>query len=243
MNSKKVFRLILITFLLTCSLSMMMGARANAMENAKCKIVIGDSRTMGLIATLMKDKEAVQVYDSLEGAVYDAIFVKGDTILVLCSQGGGYYKNGAYDRAGKRALALLQNQQILKDCASYSLYDLFGFNDLFLEPDNCKNAPGTYIVKDAELANRIRGCKAVYHFNAGPVDEAGTSSWKYCITNPMIMQYNQGFKGSSRVSMIDLYNYLVTEGYTGIVTEEDDAGIHYVDATNNKIINLILALN
>ena len=243
MSINKLIRLTLITIILSLAFGIIMGNKAIAMENTKCKIVIGDSRTMGLIATLMNDKEAVQFYDSLEGAVYDAIFLKGDTLLVLCSQGGGYFKNGAYDRAGKRALTLLQNQELLKNCSSYSLYDLFGFNDLFLEPDNCRNAPGTYILKDAELASKIRGCKAVYHFNAGPVDEKGTSSWKYCITNPMIMDYNQGFKGNSRVSVIDLFNYLMTEGYTGIVTDVDDAGIHYVDATNEKIINLILALN
>ena len=243
MSKYKVFRLTLITLLLACIVGFGTGIKTNAMENVRCKIIIGDSRTMGLIATLMNDKDATQLYDSFDGAVYDAIFLKGDTLLVMCSQGGGYYKNGAYERAGNRAVKLLQTEDILKNCSSYSLYDLFGFNDIFLEPDACKEAPGRYIAGDATLASRIHACQSVYHFNAGPVDEAGSSTWKYCVTNPMLMEYNQKFVGSSRVSVVDLYGYLCTEGYKGIITEADDAGIHYDNKTNNKIINLLLALN
>lgn len=217
--------------------------KASALENMKCKIIIGDSRTTGIIATISQDKDITHLYDYFEGSIYDAIYLKGDTLLVLCSQGGGYYKNGAYDRAAKRALKLLQSEDVLKNCSSYSFYNLFAFNDIFLEPASCKEAPGRYIKKDSEIVSQIRGCQSAYQFNAGPVDERGTSTWKYLVTNPMIAEYNQGFKSNSGVTVVDLNGYLYSSGYTGIVTPEDDAGIHYNDETNRKIVDLLLALN
>lgn len=240
---KRLIRRVAVCLLITIGMiGMSATLEANATEGINCKIIIGDSRTTGIIFTLRNDKNAVEIYSKEKDAAFDSIFVKDNTILVLCSQGGGSYRNGACDRTFSRALELLRTQDVLKNCSGYSFYNLFGFNDVFLDPMNCSNSPGAYILRDKEYADKIGKCMSVYQFNAGPIDESGTASWKYCVTNALVAQYNQGFVGNSRVSVVDLNGYLYKEGYKGSFTEDDDSGIHYDSNTSKKIINLLMTL-
>lgn len=242
MRYKKQLFFCLFTIIIVLILSFILKERDCAMENESVKVIIGDSRTMGLIVTLGKNEEYTKFCENVDGAVYDAIFYKDGTWLLICSQAGGYYKSGAYKRAANRAISLFNSNQFLKDCTNVSFFNLFAFNDLFLDPQNCRVAPSRYIEDDAKYAGYIRGCKNVYQFNAGPIDEEGYAEMFYGINNALLADYNSLFVGNNRVKVVDLYSYLYTQGYKGIVNEVDSTGIHYENDTNEKIIKLIECL-
>lgn len=210
-----------------------------AMENTKCKVIIGDSRAMGLIATLDNSKEFIKIYDEFDGLREDSIYFKDDTLYLICSYPGGYYKNGAYDKTAKKALKIIREQDILKNCLSYSFINMFSFNDCFLEYESSKYAPAAYIERDAYYAEQIHGCSSVYQFNAGPVDERGEVYSTYGFYNALVEDYNQRFTGNNKVTVVDLYGYLKNNGYNA---SKYDVGIHYDDKTNMSIINLLVVL-
>lgn len=239
MKTKRLTRVFATSIAIICVVCAFSHTDVKAMENVNCKIIIGDSRTAGIIFALENDKNAVELYSNVNGASFESIFLKDNTLLLICAQSGGYYRDGACDRTFERAKKLMASQDILKNCASYSFYNLFGFNDVFLEPYNCVNAPGAYVTKDADFASRL-GCLNAYQFNAGPVDEKGAIL--YGMTNATLAQYNQGFVSNSNVSVIDLYSYLCRQGYKASYSEADNSGIHYDEKTTNKIIGLIMSL-
>jgi len=239
LNKKKLLFALMCTLMMT----MLMGMKTRAEEPENCKIIIGDSRVCSLICTLGLDESYIKTYESVEGAVWDAVLYKNGTWFIMCAQGGGYGKNGAYDRAAKRAIALYNSNDRFKNCLNVTFINMFAFNDLFVDYQDGRAASAYYLKNDVEYASMIYGCQKIYQFNAGPVDESGSTGWKYGITNDRVKAYNKYYVSTPAVNVVDFYTYLDTVGYKGAITDADGTGIHYDIATNMNIMNLLTVLN
>lgn len=215
----------------------------NSTDKLSGYVVLGDSRCCGLIVTLLDDKDAVCLYDFLESPRCDGVFLKDGKLLIICSESGGYYRSGAYNRTMERAIKLANRYANEYNVSSYATANLFAFNDLFLDGESSAiTAPSNYVRLDKELRYKIKNCSKVYQFNAGPVSETGSVYMNGGPSNALIANYNSGFNGTDYVSVVDLYGYLMSVGYDALDNDVDDTGIHYDHATNKKIIDLIYTL-
>ena len=206
--------------------------------NGLCVVIMGDSRTVAIMAVLNDDKSFKRTYyepDTLGGC---AVYTKDNIKILVAAEAGGYYKNGAYERViNKIKTQLLINTEV-NNCQSYQFFNLFGFNDYW----NDKSSSGAiYLSRDEMLIREVARCDAFYQFNAGPVDEQG-EVYLNEFTNEDLRKYNNTFVNTSHVAVVDLQSYLESAGYAGTYNASDLSGVHYDTATNKKILNFILSI-
>ena len=209
-----------------------------AAANGLCVVIMGDSRTVAIMAVLNDDKSFKRTYyepDTLGGC---AVYTKDNIKILVAAEAGGYYKNGAYERViNKIKTQLLINTEV-NNCQSYQFFNLFGFNDYW----NDKSSSGAiYLSRDEMLIREVARCDAFYQFNAGPVDEQG-EVYLNEFTNEDLRKYNNTFVNTSHVAVVDLQSYLESAGYAGTYNASDLSGVHYDAATNKKILNFILSI-
>ena len=205
-------------------------------------VITGDSRANGLIYTLHEMAGYENTYLCHDGNAVSAIFKKGNIRIVIAGFGGGNLTDHSYDLTLKNALALIGNEYDTSMCESYKFIDLYGLNDVLLHPETCLIRPSEYITRDTAFISTQSTLDKMYHLNAGPISDEGFAHDAIGLTNETIAEYNKLFTGNDRVRVVNLFNYLKNNGYKAVITDEDPSGIHYDDATNRKIISLILSL-
>ena len=215
-------------------------SKVSSKKNSPCDVILilGDSRACSLIKALWDndDYESLYYYADRTNAI-DAICRKGNRMIVICAEPGGSIKSGAVDRAVGRLTSLLNNNENLQNQKSYTFFNMFGLNDCLL--DGVTNAG--YIAYDTKLIGLIPFCSHIYQLNAGPVSKNSEPVPDDAL-NAMIYKYNQSFKNTAGVTVVDLYNYLMTSGYHTEFSQIDVSGLHYDATTNVKIMNYILAV-
>ena len=215
-------------------------SKTSSKKNSPCDVVLilGDSRACSLIKALWDndDYESLYYYADRTNAI-DAICRKGNRMIVICAEPGGSIKSGAVDRAVGRLTNLLNNNENLQNQKSYTFFNMFGLNDCLL--DGVSNSG--YIAYDTKLIGLLPFCTHIYQLNAGPVSK-NSEPVPDDELNAMIYKYNQSFKNTAGVTVVDLYDYLMTSGYHTEFSQIDVSGLHYDAATNVKIMNYILAV-
>ena len=207
----------------------------------KCVLMIGDSRTCGLIATIAKNPEYQKLYQYSKDKVYDAIYMRGDTVFVFCAEGGGRFCEGAYTRSVDRLLKIVKTNEIVKNTPEYVAINMYGYNDLKVPAEDF-TWPQMYIASDENLKAELGPkCKRFYQFNSGPINEGGLAFLVDGINNNWIKQYNKSFVRTRNIVVIDFYGYLIRNGYASN-NEEDAEGVHYDYDTNLKIWRLIYSI-
>lgn len=202
----------------------------------KCVVAYGDSRTCSVIGTLMQDSAWKRVYYATDAVSTTTILIKDDVALLITGEAGGSIANGAYDRAVNRITPLMSTRSELINNSTVSYFSLFAINDLIV----WSNKSGKqYIEKDEALIKTLPKCTAFYQFNAGPVSECG---WEYQLNNnEAIESYNKAMVSTDKVTVVDLYSYLCGAGFDVVMDSADLSGVHYDEATNKKIIALIMS--
>lgn len=211
---------------------------ANIDFGNKCVLIVGDSRACSLSRTLNDYCGFKLLYAQNEGSVTEVVLQKGKTLVAICGEGGGSYKKGSFNRAVKDMNELLVNDEMLKKRSTYYYIDMFGVNDINETP----NAPLTYLEKDEIIADNNPGIIQMYHFNAGPITEDGYFYLENDLSNETIEKYNEQFKNTEKVQVIDLFSYLMTNGFDTVDDSENDfskTGMHYDVSTDIEIIYLI----
>ncbi len=194
---------------------------------------------------MKEDLEYKKLYNSSSGCLYEAIFQNGDTYIAICGEGGGYYYNGALDRTVVSMDRLLNSRQEIKQADEYYYFNLFGVNDIHAAGSKAFDAPSDYMAADESIADGNTKIKKMYQFNAGPVVSSGWMTQQGIINNATIKKYNEKFKATNNVKVIDLYSYLAKRRYGAIIDSSSGtqmSGIHYDSDTNRKIISLIFSL-
>ena len=215
-------------------------SRTSSKKNSPCDVVLilGDSRACSLIKALWDndDYESLYYYADRTNAI-DAICRKGNRMIVICAEPGGSIKSGAVDRAVGRLSTLLTNNENLQNQKSYTFFNMFGLNDCLLDGVTSSG----YIAYDTKLIGLLPFCTHIYQLNAGPVSK-NSEPVPDDELNAMIYKYNQSFKNTAGVTVVDLYDYLMTSGYHTEFSQIDVSGLHYDATTNVKIMNYILAV-
>ena len=209
-------------------------------KNTPCDVILilGDSRACSLIKALWdnNDYESLYYYADRTNAI-DAICRKGNRMIVICAEPGGSIKSGAVDRAVVRLNSLLNNNANLQNQKSYTFFNMFGLNDCLLDGVTKSG----YVSYDTKLIGLLPYCNHVYQLNAGPVSK-NSEPVPDDELNTMIDRYNQTFKTTPAVTVVDLYTFLMTSGYHTEFSQIDVSGLHYDATTNVKIMNYILGV-
>ena len=207
----------------------------NLKPSANCFIIFGDSRSCSLACTLITDKTWKKIYVSNNYPYSDIVAVKDNTMIVICAEAGGYYDNGAYNRAYSRFNRINNVTTGIANSAVHYYCNLFGVNDVMIAR---RNSTSDYLRMNEAIRSANRNAEVFYQFTAGPIDEVGTAE----LTNEEIEKFNSHYKNTKRCAIIDLYAYLADSGYKAAITAEDTTGLHYDTDTNYKILGLILSL-
>lgn len=202
---------------------------------SKCFVVFGDSRSCSVLSTLISDKTWKNIYTCINFPYSDGVVQKGDTIIVICAEAGGYFDNGAYTRAYSRFNKINESTQGLVGSTVHYYCNLFGVNDVMIAR---RNSCPDYTKMNEAIRRGQNNADVFYQFTAGPISETGSA----VLTNAEIEKYNSNFKKSNHLEIIDLYTYLKDGGFVVKMGPEDDTGLHYNSDTNYKIIGLILSL-
>lgn len=212
---------------------------------SKCIIIIGDSRTSSLIGTMNSDKTYKQLYYRSEAPELDAIFLKDDVLIAICSESAGYYDNGAFERAFGRMNSLITTNPNMSKTSNYYYFNLFGVNDVFMKGLGSIENSAKYIGIDEQIKDIWPQVIRFYQFNAGEISYDGWLYNRGIMNNELIEKYNMHLKSTEKVEVVDLYSYLKVFGYG---TSDDSvegytkSGVHYDEDTDWKILNLIYSL-
>lgn len=207
----------------------------------KCILIIGDSRAVSLSRTLNDYLGYTLMYAQPDGQVTEVILQKGKSVIAICAEGGGSYKKGSFNRAVAGMNNLLLSNELLQNRNGYYYIDMFGVNDINESP----TAPVTYMKKDVEIAKNIPGIIMMYHLNAGPITEDGYFYQEKDLSNEEIAEYNTQFETNENVQVVDLFSYLMMNGFDTVYDAENNhpkTGMHYDVSTDIEIIELIRSL-
>lgn len=207
----------------------------NLKPSTNCFIVFGDSRSCSLACTLITDKTWKKIYVSNNYPYSDIVAVKDNTMMVICAEAGGYYDNGAYNRAYSRFNRINNATTGIVNSAVHYYCNLFGVNDVMIAK---RNSTSDYLRMNEAIRSANKNAEVFYQFTAGPIDETGTAE----LTNAEIEKFNSHYKNTKRCAIIDLYAYLADSGFKAAITAEDTTGLHYNTDTNYKILGLILSI-
>lgn len=216
-------------------------ATVNAVKG-KTILILGDSRTCSIVNLMMNDSSYEKLYFNLEDAKVDAVFKKGDTNFVICSQGGGGCMDGALRAAKDRMLGIVANNPALLCVKETYLFNLFGINDA---DRNVYATVNGYSAVNGELQRKIPGLVGMFQFNIGPITEDGYIA-EVGLSNEKIVRFNDVFRKIRYATPIDLYSYLIESGFDTIDDTElygVKTGIHYTDETTGKILKLIISVS
>jgi len=212
-------------------------------DTKRCVIVIGDSRVCGLLCTLMKTSyiETINTDVNNNGMLMSGLFRVGNTWLVMSGEMSGRLSLNSYDNSVTTVKNIIESKSELKDADKYIFINMYGINDLYHNQTNASVYPEKYMVKNENIVNELNYCDRIYQFTSGPIDNRGIV-YERGFRNEYIEKYNELFKSSENVEVIDQYTYLVSNGYNGILDGEvtDHSGLHYDDPTNRSVYRLIM---
>lgn len=160
--------------------------------------------------------------------ITDIIFV-GDSRVVGMASAGGYHYVGEVSMGyswltGEGTGWMLQEMAANPDAA---IVLCFGINDL--------GNIGSYIGYYQTLINQYPD-REWYFMSVNPVNEAAASACGYTVNNAMIEAFNQSLMSSFPDRYIDVYSYLLANGFgTG-------DGIHYDTGTYGNIQDYTLLM-
>lgn len=252
---KKTIKTALLIFLLICTLKYMgtMGAccetinGTSVIDNSqtKCVIVLGDSRTCGIIIDLQKDTSWEPLYLYSKDTSYEAVFKKGNIMLVLCARAGAKIVDETYEDCMECMYKLLGTESHIQGCKSYSFFNYFGINDCVFTSEHEKYPP-MYVYYDQVIYEKLGYLNKVYQINCGPIDPNGSLNKMMPGINSGVKAYNKFFKRDGNVRILDLYSYLSKNGYAtnDIIDDKKNnmpSGLHYDTATNMKVLNYIIS--
>lgn len=218
-----------------------------AIDNSKnrCVIILGDSRAGSIVIDLKNDPTWEEWYAGGKLPASDAVFKKGNTIVVLCTQSGGRISDGTFLECVDRMYAVMSNHPFLEGCKSYTLFNMFGINDCVFE-SNHEIYPPMYVFYDQKIYENLGYVNKVYQLNCGPIDANGSLNKVMPGINSGVNAYNKYYKKDGDVKILDLYSYMKKNGYTsdGVIDDSNNnmpSGLHYDTGTNMKILNFILS--
>lgn len=252
-NKKSVIRTIALLVALILLNCMSLSAYADqkiyklpeSVHISKCIIIVGDSRTSSLVGTINSDKNYKLLYYRSEPPELDAIFLKDNVLIAICSESAGYLDNGAFERAFGRMNTLISSDPNMSKTSNYYYFNLFGINDVFMKGMDAINNPAKYIGIDEQIKDIWPQVIKFYQFNAGEISYDGWLYNRGIMNNDIIEKYNMHLKSTEKVNVVDLYSYLKVFGYgtsDDSVDGHTKSGVHYDEETDWKILNLIYSL-
>ena len=189
------------------------GSSSTNLKTAAKNIIIGDSRTVGMCASITGDWTNCQYSNG--GA-----FVNGDDIYIAQGSMGYSWFNGTAVNAVNNIIASNPN-------TTFNIYSLMGVNFLLSDIDK-------YIPTYNNLATGSWSNHNLILVSVNPVDEAKEAQHGYSTKNSNIITFNNKLKnGTSSVSNIkycDTYNAVI-----GNLDTSD--GLHYTSSTYMAIYN------
>ena len=254
---KKAISLILVSLIATYIFVMSSGVDAYATTNegtvqpvidnskTRCAIILGDSRACSIVLDLKNDPTWETWYSGGKLPANDAVFKKGNTILVICTQSGGRISDGTFTACVNRMYELMSTHPFLEGCKTYTLFNMFGINDCVFE-SNHEQYPPIYVFYDQQIYEKLGYINKVYQLNCGPIDTNGFLNSVMPGINSGVNAYNKAFRKDGDVRILDLYSYLKKNGYTsdGVLDDVNysiPSGLHYDTGTNMRILNYILS--
>ncbi len=211
-------------------------------DGERCLIIIGDSRVCGLLCSFMRtdDIETVSTSVSGGGKYMSGIFKDGDLWMVLSGEMSGRLSRDSYDNSVKTVKNIISHDVGLGHIKNYTFVNMYGINDLYHNLSGAMNYPSRYMAKNKDIYNNFDYCDRAFQLNVGPIDERGIV-YKRGFRNQYIETYNTGFVSDDEVTVIDLYDFLISNGFNGILDVEttDHTGLHYDDPTNLAIYGMI----
>ena len=184
-----------------------------SLKNASKNIIIGDSRTVGMCASLTGDWTNCQYSNG--GA-----FVNGNDIYIAQGSMG-------YSWFNSTAVSAVNNIISSNPNVTYNIYSLMGVNFLLSDIDK-------YISKYSELSNDYWKNHNIILVSVNPVDEDKEAQYGYSTKNSDIVLFNNKLKngtfGISNIKYCDTYNSIVNNLGTS-------DGLHYTSATYSIIYN------
>ncbi len=187
------------------------------LKNAAKNIIIGDSRTVGMCASITGDWNKCQFNKS-------GSFINGDDIYIAQgSMGYSWFYNTAVPEVNK---ILAANPDTV-----YNIYSLMGVNFLLYDIDK-------YIPTYNDLANGIWSSQNLILVSVNPVDEDIEAQHGYSTKNSNIITFNNklksGTSSSSNIKYCDTYSIVLDNLSTS-------DGLHYSSSTYKIIYNSIMS--
>lgn len=187
------------------------GSSNTNLISASRNIIIGDSRTVGMCATLTGDWSGCQYSN---GGPY---ITGADIYIAQGSMGYSWFSSTAVSAVNSIISA---NPGI-----SYNIYSLMGVNYLLSDIDK-------YIPKYIELANGSWSNHNLILVSVNPVDEAKERQYGYSTKQANIVTFNNKLKngtiGVGNIKYCDTYNSVI-----GTLQTSD--GLHYASSTYKSI--------
>lgn len=187
------------------------GSSNTNLVSASRNIIIGDSRTVGMCATLTGDWSGCQFSNG--GA-----FITGDDIYIAQGSMG-------YSWFNSTAVSAVNSIISANPGITYNIYSLMGVNYLLSDIDK-------YIPKYIELANGSWSKHNLILVSVNPVDEAKERQNGYSTKQTNIVTFNNKLKngtiGVANIKYCDTYNSVI-----GTLQTTD--GLHYAGSTYKAI--------
>ncbi len=185
----------------------------NTLQTGVKNIIIGDSRTVGMCASITGDWTNCQF--SNHGP-----YINGNDIYIAQGSMGYTWFNSSAVPAVNKILAENSN-------TTFNIYSLMGVNFLLSDIDK-------YIPKYRELANGSWSKHNLILVSVNPVNEVIEAQHGYSTKNSSIITFNNklktGTSGISNVKYCDTYNKIINNMQTG-------DGLHYNGSTYKDIYN------
>lgn len=183
----------------------------NSLSTASANIIIGDSRTVGMCATLTGDWTRCQFSNG--GAYYNG----NDVYIAQGSQGFSWFNS--------TAISAVNNIISSNPDTIFNIYSLMGVNFLLSDIDK-------YIPKYIELANGSWRNHNLILVSVNPVNEAVEAKYGYSTKNSNIISFNNKLKNGtinvSNIKYCDTYNTVLSSLSTS-------DGLHY-NASSYKVV-------
>ncbi len=199
------------------STSSIPGSSNTTLKSAAKNIIIGDSRTVGMCATLTLDWTNCQYNNG--GA-----FITGDDIYIAQGSMG-------YSWFESEAIGTVNSIIAANPGTTYNIYSLMGVNFLLYDIDK-------YIPKYNELAEGAWSNHNLILVSVNPVNEEIEAQHGYSTKQANIITFNtklkNGTSGVSNIKYCDTYSKVIDD----LVTPD---GLHYGESTYKAIYNAMMS--
>lgn len=187
------------------------GSSNSNLKSATKNIIIGDSRTVGMCATISGDWTNCQYSNG-------GSFIYGDDIYIAQGSMGYTWFNGTAINAVNSLINAYPD-------VTFNIYSLMGVNFLLYDIDK-------YIPKYIELANGAWKNHNLILVSVNPVDEVKEAQNGYSTKQADIITFNNKLKngtaGVANIKYCDTYNSVISSLQTS-------DGLHYASSTYNAI--------